>query len=145
VSYLLPFWNYRLSFWLTLLTGLLLLWQYPGAKGTAGHVTRWALALFLSVFVVYMNTATVMNQPPVQITNSWHIRLMEFHQNVGLIYFALMALIPFLGGALMVAVRRGGRTPATLRAVHKWVGYAAGISWLASNIASEIGSRIPRT
>src|SRR5437016_3150776 len=74
-----------------------------------------------------------------------HIRLMEFHQNVGLIYFALMALIPFLGGALMVAVRRGGRAPATLRAAHKWVGYAAGISWLASNIASEIGSRIPRT
>ncbi|HEY2108162.1 MAG TPA: hypothetical protein VGH29_20355 [Candidatus Binataceae bacterium] len=145
MSYLLPFWNYRFSFCLTLLTGVLLLWQYPGAKGTAGHVARWALALFLSVFVVYMNTATVMNQPPVQITNPWHIRLMEFHQNVGLIYFALMALIPFLGGALMVAVRRGGLAPATLRAAHKWVGYATGISWLASNIASEIGSRIPRT
>ncbi len=48
MSYLLPFWNYRFSFLLTLLTGVLLLWQYPGAKGTAGHVTRWALALFLT-------------------------------------------------------------------------------------------------
>jgi hypothetical protein len=37
---------------LTILTGILLLWQYPGAKGTAGHITRLALALFLSVFVV---------------------------------------------------------------------------------------------
>jgi hypothetical protein len=41
---------------LTILTGILFLWQYPGAKGTAGHITRLALALFLSVFVVYMNT-----------------------------------------------------------------------------------------
>jgi hypothetical protein len=57
VNHLLPFWNYRLSFSLTLVTGGLLLWQYPGAKGTAGHITRWALALFLSVSVVYMNTA----------------------------------------------------------------------------------------
>jgi hypothetical protein len=144
VSHLFAFWNLRISFWLTLVTGVLLLWQYPGAKGTAGHVARWGLALFLSVFVVYMNTATAMNQAPVQITNPWHIRLMTFHQNVGMIYFALMALIPFIGAALMVAVRRGGRTPSMLRAAHKWVGYAAGITWLASNIASEIGSRIPR-
>lgn len=144
MSYLLPFWSYRLSFCLTLLTGVLLLWQYPGAKGTMGHITRWAIALLLSVFVVYMNTVTVMNQPRVQITNAWHIRLMEFHQNVGLIYFALMVLMPILGLSLMIAVRRRGRTAVTLRAAHKWAGYAAGISWLASNIASEIGSRIPR-
>lgn len=112
-----------------------------------GHCgTRYALglALLISVFVVYMNTATVMNQPPVQITNSWHIRLMEFHQKVGLIYFALMALMPVLGVSLLLAVRRRRRTAATLRAAHKRAGYAAGISWLASNIASEIGSRIPR-
>ncbi|HSR59093.1 MAG TPA: hypothetical protein VLL57_12935, partial [Candidatus Binataceae bacterium] len=28
---------------------------------------------------------------------------LEFHQTVGLIYFALMALMPFLGGSLLVA------------------------------------------
>jgi hypothetical protein len=145
VSYLFLFWDYRLSAALTLLTGVLLLWQYPGAKGTAGHIGRWALALFLSVFVVYMNTTTVMNQPRVHITNPWHIRLMGFHQNVGLIYFALMALMPIPGVCLLIAVRRGWRAPAAMRAAHKWLGYAAGITWLASNIASEIGSRIPRT
>jgi hypothetical protein len=47
MSYLLPLWNYRISAELTLLTGILLLRQYPGAKGTTGHITRWALALFL--------------------------------------------------------------------------------------------------
>lgn len=56
MDYLLPFWNHRISAGLTLLTGVLLLWQYPAAKGTAGYIIRWALALFLSVFVVYMNT-----------------------------------------------------------------------------------------
>jgi hypothetical protein len=145
VSYLFSVWNYPLSFGLTLLTGLLLLWQYPGAKGTAGHISRWALALFLSLFVVYMNTVTVMNQPRARITNPWHIRLMGFHQNVGLIYFALMALMPIPGLCLLIAVRRGWRTPGALRNAHKWIGYAAGITWLVSNIASEIGSRIPRT
>jgi hypothetical protein len=137
------FWSYRLSFWLTLLTGVLLLWQYPGPKGTAGHITRWALALFLSVFVVYMNTVTALNQPPIRITNVWHIRFMEFHQNVGLIYFALMAVMPLLGGSLLAARKAGWRRPAALRATHRWIGYLAGITWLASNIASEIGSHIP--
>ena len=145
VNHLLPFWSYRLSFSLTLVTGGLLLWQYPGAKGTAGHITRWALALFLSVFVVYMNTVTVLSRPAVRISNPWHIRLMEFHQDVGLIYFALMALMPLLGGSLLVARRAGGQRPAALRAAHKWLGYAAGVTWLVSNIASEIGSRIPPT
>jgi hypothetical protein len=145
MHYLLPFWNYRISAGLTLLTGVLLLWQYPGAKGTAGHITRWALALFLSVFVVYMNTAVVLNRPPARITNTWHIRLLAFHQNVGLIYFALMAFMPFLGSALMLARSLRSRNPAVLRSAHKFAGYAAGICWLASNIASEIGSRIPLT
>ncbi len=141
---LLRFWNYRISFSLTLLTGVLLFWQYLGAKGTLGHVMRWAGALFLSVFVVYMNTVTVLNQPPGPITNLWHLRFMEFHQNVGLIYFGLMAVMPVLGGSLMVAMRYGWRRSATLRAAHKWAGYATGAFWLVSNIASEIGSRIPR-
>ncbi len=145
MNYLLPLWNYRISFWLTLLTGVLLLWQFPGTKGTVGHITRWASAFFLSVFVVYMNTVTALNQAPGHITNPWHIRLMEFHQNVGLIYFALMALMPVAGGSLLFAGRRGLPRPASLRAVHRWLGYAAGVSWLASNIASEIGSRIPIT
>jgi hypothetical protein len=144
VNHLLPFWNYRISAGLTLLTGLLLLWQYPGAKGTAGHVIRWAVALSLSVFVVYMNTETVLNQPRAHITNPWHIRFLAFHQNVGLIYFALMALMPILGGSLMVARKLRSRDSTALRAAHKYAGYAAGICWLASNIASEIGSRIPR-
>ena len=144
MNYLLPFWNYPISFSLTLITGVLLLWQYPGAKGTLGHVMRWAVALFLSVFVVYMNTATALNQPPEPITNPWHIGFMEFHQNVGLIYFALMTAMPVLGGSLMIALRRGWRKSAALRTAHKWTGYAAGTCWLASNIASEIGSRIPR-
>ena len=74
-------------------------------QGTPGHITRWALALFLSVFVVYMNTATVLNQPPAHITNAWHIRLLAFHQNVGLVYFALMVLMPVLGGSLMLALK----------------------------------------
>ena len=145
MNYLLPFWNYPISFWLTLVTGLLLLWQYPGAKGTLGHIMRWAVALFISVFVVYMNTVTVLNQPPVSTTNPWHLRFMEFHQNVGLIYFGLMVAMPVLGGSLMVAMRHGWRKSAALRAAHKWAGYAAGACWLASNIASEIGSRIPRS
>jgi len=145
MNYLLPFWNYRISAGLTLLTGLLLLWQYPGAKGTPGHITRWALALFLSVFVVYMNTATALNQPPAHITNAWHTRLLAFHQNVGLVYFALMVLMPVLGGSLMFALKLRTRNATVLRMAHKFAGYMAGICWLASNIASEIGSRIPRT
>jgi len=145
MNYLFAFWNYRISAGLTLLTGILLLWQYPGAKGTAGHIIRWAVALFLSVFVVYMNTVTVLNQPPGPITNTWHIRLLAFHQNVGLIYFALMVLMPVLGGSLMLARRLRSRNSVALRIAHKYAGYAAGISWLASNIASEIGSRIPRS
>jgi hypothetical protein len=145
MNYLLPFWNYRISAGLTLLTGVLLLWQYPGAKGTAGHVTRWALALLLSVFVVYMNTTMVLNQPPAYITNAWHIRLLAFHQNVGLVYFALMALMPVLGGSLMLALGLRSRYATVVRTAHEFAGYAAGICWLASNIASEIGSRIPRT
>jgi hypothetical protein len=144
LNYLLPFWNYPISFSLTLITGLLLLWQYPGAKGTLGHVMRWAVALFLSVFVVYMNTVSALNQPTVPITNPWHVRFMEFHQNVGLIYFGLMTAMPVLGGSLMLAMKHGSRKSAALRAAHKWAGYAAGTCWLASNIASEIGSRIPR-
>ena len=143
MNYSVPFWNYPISFSLTLVTGVLLMWQYPGAKGTVGHVTRWASALFISVFVVYMNTVTALNQPPVPITNPWHLRFMGFHQNVGLIYFGLMAVMPVLGGSLMVAMRYGWRKSAALRAAHKWAGYTAGASWLASNIASEIGSRIP--
>lgn len=145
MSYLLPFWNYRISFWLTVVTGILLFWQYPGAKGTVGHVIRWAGALLLSLFVVYMNTAMVLSRPRVAITNPWHIRLMAFHQSVGLIYFALMAVMPLLGITLMVAVRRGWRNKAAVRATHRYAGYAAGICWLVSNLASEIGSRIPLT
>lgn len=145
MNYLLPFWNYQISAGLTLLTGVLLFWQYPGAKGTAGHITRWALALLLSVFVVYMNTVTVLNRPPARITNAWHIRLLAFHQNVGLIFFALMVLMPVLGGSLMLTRRSRSRRATVLRTAHKFAGYAAGICWLASNIASEIGSRIPRT
>jgi hypothetical protein len=145
MNYLLPFWSYPLSASLTLLTGVLLFWQYPGAKGTAGHMVRWALALFLSVFVVYMNTASALNQPRVHITNSWHLHMMEFHQNVGLIYFALMAVMPVLGGSLYCAVRRGWRVAGVVRSAHRWAAYVAGICWLASNIASEIGSRMPRT
>ena len=144
MNYLLSLWNYRISFSLTLVTGVLLLWQYAGAKGTWGHVMRWALALLLSVFVVYMNTVTTLNQPPVPITNPWHLRVMGFHQNIGLIYFGLMAAMPLLGGSLMVAMRHGWRKAAALRAAHKWAAYAAGACWLVSNIASEIGSRIPR-
>jgi hypothetical protein len=145
VNALFLFWNYPLSASLTLLTGVLLLWQYPGAKGTLGHVVRWAAALSLSVFVVYMNTVTVLNQPRTPITNPWHLRFMQFHQNVGLIYFGLMALMPLLGGSLMVALRLGWLKPTALRFVHRWAAYAAGACWLASNLASEIGTRIPRT
>ena len=144
MNHLLLWWNYPTSFALTLITGVLLFWQYPGAKGTAGHIMRWAIALFLSVFVVYMNTVTVLNQPRTPITNPWHIHLMEFHQNVGLIYFALMLAMPVLGGFLKMAMRRGRQSSAALRAAHRWAGYITGACWLASNIASEIGSRIPR-
>lgn len=144
MSYLFGLWNYKISAALTLLTGVLLLWQYPGAKGTAGHIIRWALALFLSILVVYMNTVTVLNLPPGPITNPWHIRLLTFHQNVGMVYFGLMFLMPLLGLSIMLARRRRSRKSTVLQAAHKYAGYAAGISWLVSNIASEIGSRIPR-
>jgi hypothetical protein len=146
MEYLVYFWNYRISAGFTAMTGLLLLWQYWGPKGTFSHVVRWAAILLLSVFVVYMNTEKVLRQhPPIRITNVWHIRLMAFHQNMGLVYFALLAAMPLLGGSLMAAVRYRWRGEATLRFVHRWAGYGTGIFWLISNIASEIGSRIPRS
>jgi hypothetical protein len=144
LNHLLPFWNYPISFALTLVTGILIFWQYPGAKGTVGHVTRWASAFFISVFVIYMNTVTVLNQPRTPITNPWHLRFIAFHQNVGLIYFGLMAAMPLLGGVLKMAIRHGWRMSAALRSAHKWAGYATGACWIASNVASEIGSRTPR-
>jgi hypothetical protein len=70
---------------------------------------------------------------------------MAFHQNMGLIYFALLAAMPVLWASLMAAVRYRWPGAATLRFIHRWVGYATGIFWLISNIASEIGSRIART
>src|SRR5579864_7832648 len=143
MEYLVHFWNYRISSGLTAITGLLLLWQYWGSKGTLSHVIRWAAILVLSVFVVYMNTVRVLSQPPIRITNLWHIRLMAFHQNMGLVYFGLLAAMPLLGGSLMAAVRYQWRRATALRFVHKWAGYGTGIFWLISNIASEIGSRIP--
>jgi hypothetical protein len=145
MQYLVHFWNYRISSGLTAITGLLLLWRYYGSKGTLSHVIRWAALFLLSVFVVYMNTVMVLSQPPMRITNLWHIRLMAFHQNIGLIYFTLLAVMPLLGGSLMAAVRYRWRGAAALRLVHRWAGYATGIFWLISNIASEIGSRVPRT
>src|SRR6201998_95688 len=87
MEYLLGLWSYRISFWLTVTTGALLLWQFLDAKGTAGHIFRWAGALTLSIFVVYMNTESVINQPRIVITNPWHMRMMAFHQNIGLVYF----------------------------------------------------------
>jgi hypothetical protein len=39
MNYLLPFWNYQISAGVTLLTGVLLLWQYAGAKGIVGHIS----------------------------------------------------------------------------------------------------------
>lgn len=145
MEHLVHFWNYRISSGLTGMTGLLLLWQYFGSKGTFSHVIRWAAVLFLSLFVVYMNTVMVLSQPPMRITNLWHIRFMAFHQNMGLIYFALLAAMPLLGVSLMAAVRYRWRGAAALRFAHRWAGYATGMFWLISNIASEIGSRIPRS
>jgi hypothetical protein len=104
---LVQFWNYRISSGLTGLTGLLLLWQYFGSKGTLGHFVRCAALLLLSLFVVYMNTIMVLSQPPMRITNLWHIRFMAFHQNMGLVYFALLAAMRLFGGSLMAAVRYG--------------------------------------
>jgi hypothetical protein len=145
MEHLVQFWNYRISSGLTGITGLLLLWQYFGSKGTRSHVIRWAAILLLSVFVVYMNTVMVLSQPPMRITNLWHIRFMAFHQNMGLIYFALLAAMPLLGVSLMASVRCRWTGAVALRFVHRWAGYATGIFWLISNIASEIGSRIPRS
>ena len=145
MDFLLAHWNLRISFWLTAATGALLLWQIIGSKGTAGHVLRWALAFGLSVFVVYMNTESLLNQPRVAITNAWHARFMGFHQDVGMAYFTLMATMPLLGTVLMASVRRHWPAAAALRATHRWAGYAAVFCWLVSNTASEIGSRIPRT
>jgi hypothetical protein len=145
MEYLVQFWNYRLSSGLTCTTGLILLWQCFGSKGTLSHVIRWAAILFLSLFVVYMNTVMVLTQPPIRITNLWHIRFMAFHQSMGLIYFALLAVMPLLGVSLMAAVRYRWPGASALRFAHRWAGYATGIFWLISNIASEIGSRVPRT
>jgi len=123
----------------------LLLWQYLGSKGTLSHVARWAAIFLLSFFVVYMNTLIVLSQPSIRITNLWHIRLMAFHQNMGLVYFALLAAMPLLGVSFMAAVRWRWPGAAALRFAHRWAGYATGFFWLISNIASAIGSRIPRT
>lgn len=82
MNYSVPFWNYPISFSLTFATGILLLWQYPGAKGTVGHVTRWASALFVTVFVVHMNTVTALNQPPMPITNLWQVRFVHTYEHI---------------------------------------------------------------
>jgi len=145
MEHLVEFWNYRISSGLTAATGLLLLWQYFGSKGTLSHVIRWAAILLLSIFVVYMNTLVVFRQPQIQITNHWHIQFMAFHQNIGLIYFGLLIAMPLLGVSLMAAIRYRWPGVGALRFAHRWAGYATGVSWLISNIASEIGSRIPRT
>src|SRR5258708_31661553 len=105
MEYLVHSWNYPISSDCTAITGLLLLWQYFGSKGTLSHVIRWAAILLLSVFVVYVNTVKVLSQPPIRITNLWHIRLMTFHQNMGLIYFSLLTVMPLLWGSLMPALR----------------------------------------
>jgi hypothetical protein len=144
MEHLVQFWNYRISSSLTGVTGLLLLWQYFSSKGTLNHVIRWAAILFLSLFVVYMNTLKVLRQAPLRITNPWHIRFMAFHQNMGLIYFGLLAVMPLLGISLMAAVRYRWPGATALRFAHRWAGYATGVFWLISNIASEIGMRIPR-
>jgi hypothetical protein len=145
VDSLLPYWNLRISFWLTAATGVLLIWQYIGLKGTGGHLLRWASAFGLSIFVVYMNTASVLNQPRVSITNQWHMRLMGFHQDVGLAYFVLMAMMPLPGIALVALLRWRLPGAGALRLAHRWIAIAAGFCWLVSNIASEVGSQIPRT
>ena len=145
MEYLVQFWNYRLSSGLTAATGLILLWQCLGSKGTLSHVVRWAVILLLSVFVVYMNTLMVVSQPRIRITNLWHIRFMALHQSMGLIYFALLTAISLLGVSMMVAMRYRWLGMAVLRFAHRWAGYAAAFFWLISNIASEIGSRVPRT
>jgi hypothetical protein len=74
------------------------------------------VALFLSVFVVYMNTVTALNQPPVPITNPLHVRFMELHQNVGLIYFGLMT----------AELYRCRRATGIARHPRLWMGWAAG-------------------
>ena len=145
MTYLVQFWNYKISSGLTAATGLLLLWQYLGSKGTLRHVSRWAAILLVSLLVVYMNTVSVLNQSPILITNPWHVRFMEFHQNTGLIYFALLAAMPLFGMFSMAAVKYRWARANALRLTHRWAGYATGVFWLISNIASEIGSRIPRT
>ena len=53
--------------------------------------------------------------------------------------------MPLLGVSLMAAIRYRWPGVGALRFAHRWAGYATGVSWLISNIASEIGSRIPRT
>lgn len=109
----------------------------------SGDIWRWIKRAAL--FVVYMNTVMVLSQPPMRIANLWHIRFMAFHQNMGLTYFALLAAMPLRGISLMAVVRYRWTGAATLRFAHRWAGYATGIFWLISNIASEIGSRIPRS
>jgi hypothetical protein len=77
-----------------------------------------AALLLLSLFVVYMNTVMVLSQPPMRITNLWQIRFMAFHQNMGLIYFALLAAMPLLGVSLMAVVSDVGRF-TSLREKHR--------------------------
>ena len=91
-----------------------------------------------------MPSDNLQDQPRTPITNIWHVLLLAFHQNVGLIYFGLMALMPVLGASLMLVARLRSGNANVWRTVHGFAGYAAGVCWLASNIASEIGSRIPR-
>ena len=51
MDYLLPHWNLRISFWLTVATGVLLLWQYHRRrKARGGHVLRWAFGVRAEYF-----------------------------------------------------------------------------------------------
>ena len=142
--HLLAFWNYRISASLTLLTGVLLLWQFPGAKGTAGHIARWAVALFLSVFVVLHEHADRSKSAGGAHYESMAHPVAGFPSECGL------DLLRFDGAD--ACSRRifdaGAKAPtaglnrAARRAQICWL--RGGKCWLASNIASEIGSRIPR-
>lgn len=80
----------KLTSWLTLGTGILILWQLFDRKGDWKHITRWVAIFASSVFVVVFNSKT--NPAP------WDNLPFIAHILYGAIFFLMVGIVvPILG------------------------------------------------
>ena len=83
-----------------------------------------------------------MARPPRGVTTTEYALILGV---VAVLMYGTAYRLDVPGGSLMAALRYRWRGAAALRFVHRWAGYVTRIFWLISNIASEIGWRIPPT